>query len=142
MKMKLKVSRVQMWSATIADRAGGLAAVLDPVAKAGGNFEFVFARRAPEQPGKGLLFVLPLKGAKAVRAAQEAGLAKAEGIHTVKLEGTDQPGATAAIAGALAGAGISFRGFSATAVGRKFSGYLALDSAEDAAKAASVLKKL
>ena len=142
MKMKLKVSRVQTWSATIDDRAGGAAAVLDPIAKAGGDFEFVFARRAPEQPGKGLLFVLPLKGAKAVRAAQEAGLAKAEDIHTVKVEGTDQPGASAAIACALASAGISFRGFSATAVGRKFSGYLALDSAEDAAKAARVLKKL
>ena len=142
MKMKLKVSRAEMWSATIDDRVGGAAAVLDPVAKAGGDFDFVFARRAPEQPGKGLLFVLPVKGAKTVRAAQEAGLAKAEGIHTVKVEGTDKPGATAAIAGALASAGISFRGFSATAVGRKFSGYLALDSAEDAAKAASVLRRL
>ena len=142
MKMKLKVSRAEMWSATIDDRVGGAAAVLDPVAKAGGDFDFVFARRAPEQPGKGLLFVLPVKGAKVVKAAREAGLAKAEGIHTVRVEGSDKPGAVAAITCALASAGISFRAFSATAVGRKFSGYLALDSAGDAAKAASVLKKL
>src|SRR3989304_8284349 len=110
MKMKLKVSRVQTWSATIDDWAGGAAAVLDPIAKAGGDFEFVFARRAPEQPGKGLLFVLPLKGAKAVRAAQEAGLAKAEDIHTVKVEGTDQPGASAGVGGGRARAGGRFRG--------------------------------
>ena len=142
MKMKLKVSRAEMWSATIDDRAGGAAAILDPVAKAGADFEFAFARRAPEQPGKGVLFVLPVKGAKVVKAAQEAGLAKAEGIHTVKVEGSDKPGAAAAIASALASAGISFRAFSASAVGKKFAGYLALDSAEDAAKAASVLKKL
>ena len=142
MKMKLKVSRAEMWLATIDDRAGGAAAVLDAVAKAGADFEFAFARRAPEQPGKGFLFVLPVKGAKVVKAAQAAGLAKAEGIHTVKVEGSDKPGVSAAITCALASAGISFRAFSATAVGRKFSGYLALDSAEDAAKAASVLKKL
>ena len=142
MKMKLKVSRAEMWSATIDDRAGGAADVLDPVARAGANFEFAFARRAPEQPGKGLLFVLPVKGAKVIKAAQAAGLAKASGIHTVKVEGSDKPGTVAAIACALASAGISFRAFSATVVGKKFAGYLALDSAGDAAKAASVLKKL
>lgn len=142
MKMKLKVSRAEMWSAMIGDRPGGAAEVLAPVAKAGADFEVVFARRAPEQPGKGLLFVLPVKGAKVINAAQEAGLARVEGVHTVKVEGSNKPGTTAAIAGALASAGISFRAFSATAVGKKFAGYLALDSAADAAKAASVLKKL
>jgi len=142
MKMKFKVSRAEMWSATIDDRAGGAAAVLDPVAKAGANFEFILARRAPEQPGKGLLFVLPVKRAKVVKAAREVGLGRAEGIHTVKVEGADKPGTSAAIVGALASAGISFRAISATVVGKKFSGYLALDSAEDAAKTASVLKKL
>ncbi len=142
MKMKFKVSRAEVWSATIEDRVGGAAAVLDPVAKAGANFEFVFARRAPEQPGTGLLFVLPVKGAKAIKAAQEAGLAKAEGIQTVKVEGSDKPGTIAVITSGLASAGISFRAFSASAVGKKFSCYLALDSVEDAAKAASVLKKL
>ena|SRR2546427_7904192 len=93
-------------------------------------------------PARGLLFVVPVKGAKGLRAAQDAGLAKAEGIHTVRVEGVDKPGTTAAIARALAGAGISFRALSATAVGRTFVGFLALDSAEDAAKAVGVLKKL
>ena len=142
MKMKLKVSRAEMWSATIEDQAGGAADVLEPVAKAGADFEFVFARRAPEQPGMGVLFVLPVKGAKVIKAARKAGLAKAEGIHTVKVEGSDKPGAAVAIASALASAGISFRAISATVVSKKFAGYLALDSAEDATKAASVLKKL
>jgi hypothetical protein len=142
MTMKFKVSRADMWSATIEDQPGGAARVLDPVAKAGANFEFAFARRAPELPGKGLLFVLPVKGARVLQAAQAAGLAKAEGIHTVRVEGANRPGATAAIVRALANAGINFRAFSATAVGRKFAGFLALDSAEDAAQVVSVLKKL
>jgi len=142
MKMKFKVSRVDMWSATIEDQPGGAARVLDPLAKAGANFEFAFARRAPESPGRGLVFVLPVKGTKVLQAAQAAGFAITEGVHAVRVEGTDRPGTTAAIARALAGAGISFRAFSATAVGRKFAGFLALDSAEDAARAVSVLKKL
>ena len=140
MTMKFKVSRADMWSATIEDQPGGAARVRDPVAKAGANFEF--ARRAPELPGKGLLFVLPVKGAKVLQAAQAAGFAKAEGIHTVRVEGADKPGTSAAIVRALANAGISFRAFSATAVGRKFAGFFALDSAEDAVRAASVLRKL
>jgi len=142
MKMKFKVSRADMWSATIEDQPGGAASVLDPLAVAEANFEFAFARRAPDMPGKGLLFVLPVKGAKVLQAAQAAGLAKTEGVHAVRVEGADRPGTTAAIARVLADAGISFRAFSAIAVGRKFAAFLALDSAEDAARAIGVLRKL
>jgi len=45
MTMKFKVSRADMWSATIEDQPGGAARVLDPVAKAGANSEFAFARK-------------------------------------------------------------------------------------------------
>jgi len=140
--MNLKITRSEMWKATIDDRPGGAAAVLDPVAQAGANLEFAFARRAPEMPGKGLLFVTPVKGKKVIMAAQAAGLGAAPDMHMLRIEGGDKPGTTAAIARALADAGISFRALSATAVGRNFKGFLALDSAEDAARAASALKKL
>ena len=140
--MALKITRSEMWKATIDDQPGGAAAVLEPVARAGANLEFAFARRAPEVPGKGLLFVSPVKGKKVVAAAQAAGLGVAPDMHMLRIEGGDKPGTTAAIARALATAGISFRAFSATAVGRNFKGFLALDSAEDAARAAAALKKL
>lgn len=139
--MKLKVTKSEMWRATIADRPGGAAAVLGPVAQAGANFEFAFMRRAPET-GNGLLFVLPVKGRKAVAAAQAAGLAPAGDMHMLGIEGADKPGTTAAIARAMGEAGINFRALSATAVGRNFRAFLALDSAEDAARAAAALKKL
>jgi hypothetical protein len=140
--MKLKITRAEMWKATIDDRPGGAAEVLDPVAQAGANLEFAFARRAAEMPGKGLLFVLPVKGKKVVAAAQAAGLGMATDMHMLRIEGGDKPGTTAAIARALANAGINFRALSATAVGRSFKGFLALDSAEDVARATAVLKKL
>ncbi|MEO8717042.1 MAG: ACT domain-containing protein [Burkholderiales bacterium] len=140
--MKLKITKGEMWKATIDDQPGGAAAVLDPVARAGGNFEFAFARRAAEMPGKGLLFITPVKGKKVVAAAQSVGLGAAPDMHLLRIEGGDKPGTTAAITRALANAGISFRALSATAVGRNFKGFLVLDSAEDAARAGATLKKL
>ena len=139
--MAIKVSKVDLWMATIDDRAGGAADKLEPLSRAGANFEFVFARRTPEQPGKGLLVAAPLKGAKVVKAAQEAGFIRSPDLQSVRVEGTDKPGLTAKMARALAAAGVSFRALSASAHGKKFVTYVALDSAEDAAKAAAALRK-
>ena len=140
--MALKVSRVELWTVSIDDRAGGAADKLEPLSKAGANFEFVFSRRTPEQPGRGILFVTPVKGAKVVQAAQAAGFTKPENLHSVRIEGANKPGVTAKVARALANAGISFRALSATGIGSKFVSYVALDTAEDAAKAVSLLKRL
>jgi hypothetical protein len=140
--MALKASRTDMWTCMVDDRAGGTAERLDQLAKAGANLEMVFARRAPEMPDKGLMFVTPIKGAKAVRAAEAAGFHKAPGVISVRVEGGDKPGLGARMARALGDAGISFRGLTAIAIGRKFISYIALDSDGDAAKAVSVLKKL
>ncbi|MDW8469357.1 MAG: ACT domain-containing protein [Burkholderiales bacterium] len=140
--MALKVTRADVWTATVEDRVGGAAEKFEALARAKVNLEFALARRTPENPGKGILFAYPLKGAKAIRAAQEAGFAKSASIHSVRIEGPDKPGTAARIARALAEAGISFRGLAASALGRRFVGFVALDSAEDAKKAAAVLRKL
>ena len=140
--MALKATKAEVWAVSIADRAGGVADKLEVLAKAGASFEMVFARRTPENPGKGMMFVTPVKGAKVTRAAKEAGMGTPQSIYSVRIEGTDQPGLGAKIARALGNAGISFRGLSAIAIGKKFVSYLACDSAEDQAKAIAALKKL
>src|SRR5436309_2186789 len=140
--MKLKISRTDMWTVTIEDRAGGAADKIEPLAGAGANFEFVFARRTPEQPGKGVVFVTPVKGAKVVKVARSVGFEKPADIHGLRLEGSDRPGMSAKVMRTLADAGISFRATSASAVGRKFVCYIALDSAADAVRAASLLRRL
>jgi hypothetical protein len=140
--MALKVTKADVWMATIDDRAGGAADTLEPLSRAGANFEFVFARRTPESPGKGLLIVYPVKGAKVAKAAQAAGVARPESMFSLRVEGADQPGTSAKLARALADAGISFRGLSATAIGRKFVSFVALDSEGDRDKALGVLRKL
>ena len=60
----------------------------------------------------------------------------------MRIEGADQQGLGAKIARALGDAGVSFRGISGIAIGRKLVSYLACDSAEDQAKAIAALKKL
>jgi len=88
------------------------------------------------------MFAAPLKGAKVLKAAQEGGFAKSADIHGLRIEGGDVPGLAARMTRALASAGVSFRGLSANAQGRKFVAYLSLDTADDAARATKALKKL
>jgi hypothetical protein len=130
-----------VWAVSISDRAGGLADRLEPLAKAGANLEMVFARRTPETPGQGMLFVTPIKGAKAVKAAQDAGMGQPQSIYSVRVEGGDKPGLGAKIARALGEGGVSIRGMSAIAMGKKFVSFIACDSADDQARAIAALKK-
>lgn len=140
--MAIKVSRADVWMTIVDDRPGGAADKLEALAKAGANLEVVFARRTPEHPGQGILFVGPMEGAKVTRAAQEIGFARSETIHGVRIEGSDKPGLGAKIARTVAEAGISVRGMNGMAIGRNFLSFLAVDSSEDAAKAVRVLRKL
>ena len=140
--MGLKVSNVDVWAATIEDRTGGLAEKLAPLSAAGASLEFVIARRTPEQPGKGVVFVTPLQGGEQVKAATDAGFLRSGSLHSVRIEGPDRPGLGGMMAKALANAGINLRGLSAAAIGRKFVCYLALDTAEDAERAVRTLKNL
>src|SRR5258708_9073677 len=140
--MAMKASRNDVWMVVIEDQAGGAAQKLEALGKAGADLEVVFARRTPEHPGEGMLFAGEVEGAKVKRAAEEAGFKRSENIHGVRIEGTDKPGLGAKIARSLADAGISFRGMQANVVGKNFLSFVALDSEDDAAKAAKALRKL
>ena len=140
--MKLKVSRVDVWVASLVDKPGQLAAKLEALAEAGANLEFVIARRSPEKPGTGVLFLTPLKGAPQLRAAKKAGFRKTRSLHSVRIEGPDKPGLGAKLTEALAAAGINLRGLSAAAIGKRSIVYLALDRPADAAKAVRLLRQL
>jgi hypothetical protein len=139
--MAYNVKKVDVWAGEIADRPGGLASTLAAVNKAGANIEFVVARRAPDKPGTGVVFLAPVKGAKQKAAAQQAGLATSESLHSVRVEGPDRAGLGAKMTDALAAAGINVRGISAAALGRRAVSYLAFDSAADSDSAVRILKK-
>jgi hypothetical protein len=140
--MSLTVTKVDVWAAQIEDQPGGLAKLLGAVAGAGANLECVIARRDPAKSGKGVAFLTPVMGANVRKAAKAQGLAPAEKLATLKVEGNDAPGLGFRISSAIANAGVNLRGVSATVVGRKFVVYLGFDGNADAAKAARVLKTL
>jgi len=138
--MAYTIERVDVWAGAIEDRPGSVAGVLDILAQAGANLEFVIARR--DQPGTGVVFVSPVKGAAETNAAIKVGLSKAKSLHSVRVEGPDKPGLGAKMTRAVADAGINMRGISAAALGRRCVVYFAFDNPDHANKARRVLKRL
>lgn len=138
--MAYNISKVAVWVATIRDRPGGVAEKLSALQKARANLDFVIARR--DKPGRGLLFLAPLKKAKQTRAAKKARIRRATWMHSLRVVGPDRPGLGAKVSTALAEAGINMRGLSAAAMSRKSVVYFAFDSAADATKATRILKKI
>lgn len=140
--MAMKATRVDTWAATIKDQPGGLSAKLETLAVAKVNLELVIARRSPDKPGTGVVFVTPISGAAGLAAAKKAGFRKTPSLNTVRVEGVDKPGKGAKITAALAEAGINLRGFSAAAIGKNFIAYVAVDTTAAAAKAMKIIAKL
>jgi len=140
--MALKVTKTEVWAAEIQDQPAGLALTLSAIAGVGASIECVIARRQPDKPGTGVVFVTPLKGKKALAAAAAVGFSETQRVATLKVEGDDRPGLGAQLAQAVGAAGVNLRGLSAAVVGRKFVAYLAFDAADDAAKAAAALRAL
>jgi len=140
--MKLDVNRVDVWAAGIKDKPGELAQKMAALASAGVNLEFIIARRSPEKPGTGVVFVTPIKGAKQTQAAKAAGFEKTRSLHSLRVAAADQPGLGAQLTQAIAAAGINLRGFSGAAIGRRAIFHLAFPSVADANKALRRLKQL
>lgn len=138
--MDLLVERVDVWAATIQDRPGGLAEVLTTLREAGADLQFIIARRAPEAPGKGVVFVTPLQGDREIRAAAQVGFNVAQSLHSVRVMGPDRPGIAAELTQKLADGGINLRGFSASVIGAQFVAHMAVDSPDDANKAIAILE--
>jgi hypothetical protein len=138
----MKTQRVPTWAASMNDKPGGLAAKLKTLAAGGVNIEFIIARRAPEKPGTGVVFITPVKGPKQTRAAKTAGFRPTQKLHTIRIEGADRPGLGAKMTQALAKAGVNLRGLSAAAIGKKFVCHIAVDSEAVATKAVRILRGL
>lgn len=138
--MRIDIDRVVVWAAGMDDRPGGLAEKLDVLAQADIDLEFVNARRSPDKPGKGVVFVMPIKGAKQVRTAKKAGFEKTKSLHGIRIATGNKPGFSSELAQKIAGAGINLRAFSGASIGNRAMFYLAFDSEADANKALKLIK--
>ncbi len=118
--MELIVERVNAWAASIKDEPGGLATMLAGLREAGADLDFVLARRSPEKPGMGVVFVTPLRGDAEVAAAANLGFNVTNNVHSVRVEGENRRGVAAELTEKLAAAVINLRGFSASVSGARF----------------------
>jgi hypothetical protein len=138
--MDLLVNRVDIWAAGTTDRPGSLAGVLTGLHEAGADLDFVIARRAPDKPGTGVVFLTPIRGDREVEAASTLGFNLTSSVDAVRVEGDNVPGAAAVLTELIAGAGINIRGFSIAVIGPRYIAYIGFDSTSDAEKAAEVLQ--
>jgi predicted amino acid-binding ACT domain protein len=139
--MDLSVERVDVWAAPIQDRPGGVAELLKGLQKAGADLQFLIARRAPEKPGTGVVFVTPLQGEREVRAASQLGFNVTQSLHSIRVMGQDRAGILAELAQALAEGGINLRGLAASVIGSQFIAYMGVDSLADCDKAIDILSR-
>ena len=138
--MRVDVSHVDVWAASIKDRPGELAEKLEALAQADVDLEFVIARRVHEKPGKGVVFVTPIKGPRHIRAARKAGFEKTKSLHGIRIATGNKPGFSSELAQKIAGAGINLRAFSGASIGNRAIFYLAFDSEADANKVVQLIK--
>jgi hypothetical protein len=139
--MDLIVEKEDVWITSLEDKPGSLAGKLIALADAGADLDFVIARRSPERPGMGVVFVTPLRGDAELKAASEVGFSAINRLHSLRIEGENQPGIGGKITDKLARAGINLRGFSGAVVGKRFVIHLAFDSLELQEKAIQVINR-
>jgi hypothetical protein len=140
--MGFKLERVHIWSGEIADKAGGMASKLAPLAEAGANLEYIATRRQSDRPGTGILFVAPVTGPAQVRAARLAGLAETHETVVLRVEGDNQAGLASRLTQQWALAGINLQGLTMAVLSNRFVGFAAFDSVADANRAAQILADL
>jgi hypothetical protein len=137
--MAYEVSKVDVWAADVPNRPGTLARVLDSLSDAGGQLEFMIARKVDDSTSR--IFLAPIKGAKLKKAAQAAGLAPADGLASVRIFGPDKPGLGAKITRAVAENGVNLRGASAAGLGKQAVFYLAVEGDDELKKARQAVRK-
>ncbi|PYQ21245.1 MAG: hypothetical protein DMF81_16030, partial [Acidobacteria bacterium] len=118
--MAITVKKVVLWRRELDNRAGALAAVLQPLALAGADLQIAMGYRFPGNETRAAVELAPVEGKKAAAAAQTAGL-QPSGIPTLIVTGDNRPGLGYAISRGMADAGINMAFLVAQVVGRRYS---------------------
>ncbi len=140
--MDRMVEHVDVWAARLeTDEPGAVAWVLEGLRDAGADLDFVIARRAPDEPGTGVIFVTPLRGDAEIAAAVDLGFNVSSSLHSVRVEGKSRPGVVADVAREIADAGINLRGLSTAVTGTRYVLHLSFDSSADATLALETLRQ-
>lgn len=138
--MAISVKKITLWRGEFDNRPGELGKVLAPLADAGADLQVVMGYHYGAG-GRAAIEVFPVTGKKAKTAAEDAGLDANTSIPTLLVEGDNCAGLGAAIAEAIADAGINISFLVAQVIGQRFSATIGFDDDEAAKTATSLIKK-
>jgi hypothetical protein len=138
--MAVSVKGITLWRREVENRPGALARTLEPLARAGADLNVLMAYRYPGDEARAAIELYPISGKKATAAAQAAGLA-ATSIPALLVQGDNRAGQAHAATRAIADAGINLSFFLAQVIGKKYSAVLGFETATDAQRASSLIKK-
>ena len=138
--MGFVVEGQDIWVSSLRHKPGGLAEKLIALRDAGADLEFVIARRAPDHPGGGVVFVTPLRNDREIAAATEVGFNVSRSLHALRIDGPDRPGIAAEMTSRLAEEGISLTGFSAAVSGPRVIVNLAVESLAEKDRVKEILE--
>ena len=139
--MAMTVKVITLWRREIQNRPGELAGVLHPLAETRADVQVLMAYRFPGDESRGAVELYPVTGKKAAAAAADAGLAPANDIPAILVQGPNRAGIGFATSRAIADAGINLAFLVAQVVGTKFSAVYGFDSVTDRDRAQKLLKK-
>jgi hypothetical protein len=140
--MPFRMHKVQVWAGDIPDRPGAAAAILERLAHAGVDLEFVFTRPRRDNAQLSQIFLAPITDPAHIQAAKEAGLTPAHDIAVLCVEGDNRTGIGFDIMSRIAVAGINLRGLSVSTLEHRYVSYLAFDNADDLTLAIQLLATL
>ena len=138
--MPVTVKRITLWRKELENKAGTLAATLEPLAKAGADLQVVMGYRYPGEGAKAAVELVRSTSKEATQAAMDAGLA-ASTIAALHVEGDNRAGLGHSIAQAMAEAGINLDFLVAQVMGKKYSAVIGFENEGDAVKATALIKK-
>jgi hypothetical protein len=113
---------------------------LAPLAEAGADLQVVMGYHYHGAGDMAAIEVYPVSGKKAKTAAEAAGLC-ASAIPTLLVEGDNKAGLGAAVAQAIAEAGINVGFLVAQVIGRKFSAVIGFEDEAASRQASTLIKK-
>ena len=140
--MNIIAEHEDVWVASLEDKPGALGSKLGALADSGADLRLIIARRRPDKPGEGVMFITPLRDDREIGVAVEEGFSVSCHLHVVQVEGQNAPGIAAKMTQRIGQAGLNLRGFSGAVLGMQFVMHLTFDTAEAAQGAIPVVEAL
>src|SRR5216683_3278620 len=137
--MAITVRKTFLWKKELDNHPGAVAEALEPLAEGGADLQLVMVYRFPDAH-KGAIEVHPISGRKLISIANSSGLGPSP-VPVLFVEGDNRQGLGYALAKAIGDAGISVSFLMARAVGRRYAAVFGFKNDDDAAKAATMIKK-